>query len=317
MRMRESVDGFVLTPDDLDTYQAIAAGGVAPRGRSTERLVALGLLTPDHHGDALSAADPRTAAQQLRTDTERELTRLVERMGQIPQIEQLATHFDPYRLYGGPGSEFLATRELMNARIGEVTAQASLEIYTAQPGGPKDRDPEIRRLGIDRTVGAVKRGVAVRSIYSTLTHEHEQTNAMVREIVDSGAEVRAYRNTFPRMVIVDQRHAFIDNYVVQGEADCGWHVVDRSAVAWAHAIFLMLWERAIRWDDLARTPAGVLTERQSAILQELAAGCSQDQVAERLGLAGRTVSKELADIRKQVGARTLYQVMAWWGRRNP
>lgn len=101
-----------LTPEDCETYQLIAAGEELPPGRRTRCLFDLGLITEDpFRPDRYIALDPRAAAHQLMTAESATLARAADRLTQIPAIAGLAVHFDPYRMYGGPGSEFIATRE--------------------------------------------------------------------------------------------------------------------------------------------------------------------------------------------------------------
>ncbi|MFJ2174302.1 LuxR C-terminal-related transcriptional regulator [Streptomyces sp. NPDC087851] len=280
-----------------------------------DRLVTAGLVSADpYQAGRWIAHDPRAAAERLMGDAQADLARIVDRMAQIPSLAGLHAHFDPHRWYGGPSSEFLGTPAEMNARIGEIVGGATSEICTAQPGAPADRDPEILRIGIERTLAALGRGAGVKTIYASMARDHEQTCQFVADITEGGGQVRIERQSFPRMVIVDQTHLFLDNFVVDGaEANSGWHVFDRAAVKWARNVFGLLWDRSTRWQDIRRTD-GVLTERQYAILRELEAGDSQPQISVRLSLSERTIAKDLAEIKATLGARSVAQVMAWWGR---
>ncbi|RDG38006.1 hypothetical protein DVH02_11715 [Streptomyces corynorhini] len=304
-----------LSPRDLDAYRAIAAGDAPHDGQPVDRLLALGLISadPGESGHYL-AAEPRAAAQRLMAAAQADLTRTVQRMAHIPAIEGLARHFDGHRMYGGPGSELLESREAMNIRIGEVSRTATTEILTAQPGEPADRDPEIQRLGVDRTRRALERGLTVQSLYNVIAWGHDQTRNYVDVIVAAGADVRASENAFPRMMIIDGTHAFVDNVIAPDDRSGGWHLIDRAAVMWVRSVYLLLWGRATPWGDLSHAVSSGLSERQSAILRELATGASQAQAGGRLGLADRTIGKELSAIKITLGAQSLYQVMAWWGR---
>ncbi|MGW1440272.1 hypothetical protein ACWD7M_34130 [Streptomyces griseus] len=242
-----------------------------------------------------------------------ELRDLVSRIHTIPALESLAEDYDPHRMYGGPASEYLPTRDAMNGRIGDISAAATTSVLTAQPAAPTDRDPRIVALGAQRVVVALEAGIEVRSLYSSAAVSHGQTAAYVREIADAGAQVRILSGAFPRMMIVDTRHCFIENRVIAGsDRDAGWHVTDRGCVSWAEAVFDVLWDRAARWSDAAARPDAMTTGRQRQILVELEAGYTKQQAAKRLGLGERTVTGELSALRAELGMRTLYQVMAWW-----
>ncbi|MFJ4322282.1 hypothetical protein ACIP3A_04050 [Streptomyces tricolor] len=238
------------------------------------------------------------------------------RLAQLPALEDLSQHYDPHRLYGGPGSEYLPTAAQMNSRLGEVGGAAEAEFCSVQPGEPADRDPEILRLGVERTRAALQRGVQVRSLYHRSAHEHPQTREYINQMTADGAEVRVSTLPGPRMVIIDRRHLFIDNHVIEGaEGNSGWHVFDRAAVMWARTLFGLFWNNATRWHDPCQgLGASLLTERQWRILRELDAGYPAQQVGPQIGLSRRAVDKELAAIRKTLGVGTMYQVMAWYGR---
>ncbi|MFD8970564.1 hypothetical protein ACFV0C_37180 [Streptomyces sp. NPDC059568] len=306
-----------LTAEDQDTYRIIASGG-DPGGRSVDRLVDIGLVSLNPYQEACWIPhDPRGVASRLLAAHQRDLGRAVEQMGHIPSLEALHVHFDPHRWHGGPGSEFLGSPAEMNARVGEVVGSASQELCTAQPGAPGERDPEIIRQGVARTVAALGRGAEVMTLYAALAYDDEHTRASVEEISAAGGQVRVSALSFQRMVIVDGEHLFIDNLVVDGAAsNSGWHVFDRSAVASARETFRLAWDRSTRWQDLRPAPSNGLTDRQEAILRELEMGHSQPQVGVRLGLGERTVAKELADVKAMIGAKSLAQIMAWWGRQQ-
>ncbi|WP_329614995.1 LuxR C-terminal-related transcriptional regulator [Streptomyces brevispora] len=303
-----------VTTTDRETYRSIAAGGAPPADQDVHRLLDLGLITADPYQPARYIAhDPRAVAQRVLADTQATIAQALQCMAELPVIEGLASDFDPHRWYGGPASEWLPTRDEMNARIGEALRDASSEMLTAQPGAPVDRDPAVQQLGMDRVLDLVDRGLSVKSIYTAAVQEHAQTRAHLAAITEAGAEVSTLQETFPRMVLIDRTHLFIDNHVMAAERDSGWHVFDRAGVAWAHAIYQQLWARADRWQN-GQAPDGVLTERQKMILRVLDEGEPQQRIAPRLSLSERTVTKEIAAARAAVGAKTVYQLMSWWGR---
>ncbi|WEH40820.1 LuxR C-terminal-related transcriptional regulator [Streptomyces sp. AM 2-1-1] len=307
----------LLAESAVETYRAVAAGEKAADEAAVAELHALQLLTDDPYCPGRHLArDPRSVARELMTSALADLTATVERISQIPAVQGLANLYDPHRFYGGPGSEYLGTPALMNARIGPLTDASDTEIYTAQPGEPADRDPETLRGGAERTADACRRGVQVRSLYTARVADHPQTSEHVDTLVEAGAEIRVLGTPFPRMVLLDRLHLFIDNFVVEGaEAHSGWHVSDRSAVMWARSIFADYWSRATPWQALSRAATdAVSTARQRAVLRELEAGQSQRQAGARLRMAERTVAKELAALRDRLGVRTLYQILVWWGR---
>ncbi|MGW3167000.1 LuxR C-terminal-related transcriptional regulator [Streptomyces sp. NPDC001142] len=314
--MRDSdIRKLPLADADVEAYRLIAGGDSPPDNYDIGRLVALGLVDRDPYvSSGYIPHDPRAAAHGITAGVMRELTELAQRMTHIDALERLAADFDPHRLYGGPGSEFLPTAAQMNARLGEVGAAAVGEFCSFQPSEPADRDPAILQLGIERTRAALHRGVRVRALYHRSTYEHDQAREHVNRMAADGAEVRASTVPGLRMVIIDQ-HLFVDNHVIAtAETNSGWHVFDRAAVAWARSVYELFWAMADRWQDLGRAAPSPLTSRQMHIIRLLALGRSQQQISARIGLSERAVAKELHRVRTSLGFETTYQVMAWYGR---
>lgn len=306
-----------LSSRDRETYRAVASDGAPLAGHDTERLVDLGLIAPnpDQPGRYI-AHDPRAAAQRVLAQAQAAISQAVSCMAELPTVEGLAPAYDQHRWYSGPVSELLQTRDEMNARIQQALRTASEEMWTAQPGAPVERDPEVQRVGMGRVLDLRRRGVSVRSLYNVAVRDHVASSGHLAAAVEAGAEVSTLEETFPRLVIIDGAHLFIDNCVPGGkDRDAGWHVTDRATVAWAHTLYQQLWARGTRWHERDAS-SGMLTERQKMILRALEEGEAQHQVGPRLSLSERTVTKELAAARAAVGAQTMYQLMAWWGRRQ-
>lgn len=305
--------GKTLSSAEVAAYQAIAAGEQPEPCPATDRLAAQGLVEQLPHDGSWIAHDPRAVAHGLMGDALTELRDLVTRIHEIPTLEALAADYDPHRMYGGPASEYLPTRAAMNGRIGDVSATASTSVLTAQPGAPADRDPRVVALGAQRVVDTLEAGADVRSLYTSAAVSHAQTATYVRQVISAGAQVRTLSGVFPRMLIVDGRHLFVENHIIAGaDTDAGWHVTDRGCVAWATTVFGALWDRAARWTVAASDATTVTTGRQRQILTELEAGYTKTQAARRLEVSERTVTGELSALRAALGMRTLYQVMAWW-----
>jgi DNA-binding NarL/FixJ family response regulator len=301
-----------LTQADVEAYRAVAEGGRVEDRTVIDRLIQLGLI--DQAGDRQVALDPRVAAQQLMAEQRDKLLRAIAQMERIPGLEVLVEHYDPSRMYGGPGSEFLATKALMNRRIGEMLEQAAGDLLTVQPGEPDDRDPQVVQQAMERSRRILARDVRCRFLYSAAALDHDATSTYVEGILEAGAEVRVGRDLPPRMVLTG-RSLFVENHVVPGEQDSGWHVTDVPSVASHRAIFDGYWERATPWQEAQRTlDATVTSARQRTILRAMETVDSQSKVAARVGVSEREVSRQLALLREALGLGTNYQLMIWWAR---
>ncbi|QCX74327.1 hypothetical protein C9F11_03120 [Streptomyces sp. YIM 121038] len=291
-----------------------------PEGWEPHRLLNLGLVEhAPHLPVGFIACDPRAVARRLISAEHELLDRTVRRLHRLPALEFLAGHFEPHRMYSGPGSEFLPTGEEMNGRIGTALAAARSELCTSQPAPPEKRDPTVRKLGRQRGRKALSQGLTHRALYNSAALADEDTASYVARLLEAGGEARVTAARVPRMVIIDSTHLFIDNVLSEehSEPDAGWHVTDRAVVAWARSVYDMFWWQATRWQDLDPAAGEVTsTDLQRRILRELEASYSQAQAGHRLTppLSERAVHKVLAELREALGMKSMYQVMVWWGR---
>lgn len=306
----ESMGDLDLTDSEVAAYRAIAGGRTAGDDAAIRRLVSLGLVEQGAGREV--ALDPRIAARELLAEQRRILGEALARIDRIPELEALAEHYDPARLYGGPASELLPTKELMNNHIGDVLAEATGQLLTCQPGEPDDRDPDVQREGIRRSRALLARGVACRFLYSAVALEHDDTCDYVEGVLSAGGEVRVGRDLPPRMVLTG-RNLFVDNHVVPAEPNAGWHVKDVASVAYARDVFNAHWERATPWQEASRTLSEVVTSvRQRAILHAMEAVDSQAKVAARVEISEREVSRQLSLLRARVGRDNNNQLLIWW-----
>lgn len=306
-----------LTTQDEVAFKALAAGEDVDPERA-RRLASVGLAVSNpYEPGKWVAVDPRAAAQRLLAAERDSLAQSLDRLRQVPALEGLYAHFDQHRLYGGPGSEFLPTMAQMNDRLGEVSAHASQEICSVQPAPPAQRNPNVRRLGTDRSLALLRDGrVSMRLIYSVEALADDATRAYADEFIGAGGQIKVSAYREPRMMVIDRRDLFIDDFIQGGvESHSGWHVSDRSAVAWAAVVFDRLWDQSRWWSEALAAAGDIrLTCRQLDILALYDAGLDQPAAAKELRISSRTVASELADARAALGLSSTYQLMAWYGR---
>ncbi|MFG2617831.1 hypothetical protein ACGFXC_09380 [Streptomyces sp. NPDC048507] len=307
-----------LISDDHETYRAVTEGREVPP-ESIGRLVALGLVAEHpYETGRWVAIDPKDAAQRL-LDAQRAILRAsAEAAATIGALAALQPAFDAQRMYSPDVSEFLPAMQQVNDRLGQVSAQAREEIYAAQPAVPEARSPEARSIGTRRSLALVRRGVQHRVLYSVGAVRDSLTADYVREFTDAGGEVRVLDRPFPRMVLIDRRHLFIDDHVREGKRPhSGWHVRDRASVMWARSEYERYWQAAAPWSQAAIRPDDVsLTDRQALILDRMAAGLDAPAVARAARLSPRMLTNELAAIRAKLGVETTNQALVWYGRRT-
>lgn len=306
-----------LNGEDQAVYRALAAGTRPPQGADLSRLAAAGLVDESpYEPNSWLAMDPRAAIQRVLEAERSQLAASLRRLEAIPVLEGLSPAFEQNRRFDSMGSEFLPTKAQMNDRIGEVTGKAAVELLAAQPVRPVDRDPVTHRMGTDRSLAALERGASLRLLYRANAASHPGTQAYVAALMEAGGEVRAMAGRFPRFIIIDQKSLFIDDHVTgHAESHSGWHVADRSSVMWARHAFDLFWDNAVPWAQaMAAADEGVLSDQQLDILEQLNAGHSQEDAARRLFMSNRWVSEGLSSARRQLGFKSTFQLMAWYGR---
>ncbi|MCP3758232.1 phospholipase D family protein [Streptomyces sp. TBY4] len=304
-----------LTAADEAMYKAVADGAEVADG-DIQRLAGLGLVVESPYiSGQWVALDPRDALQRLLEAQQDALAKTVGQLALLPALEGLRVHFDPQRMYGGHASEFLPTVAQMDNRLGETSSRARVEVLSAQPYAPSRRDSGSRKLGSDRSIALLGRGVHVRLLYGGAAVADDATKEYVAAFTHAGGDVRVHRAAFPRVVIVDDRDAFVDDHVTRkGGSVSGWHISDRCAVSWARVTFDHLWAASCTWERALGWTASGLSERQLELLRFMDAGHDQPTVAKKAGVSLRLLAKELAAARGQLGLATTNQLMGWYGR---
>ncbi|MFE6225422.1 LuxR C-terminal-related transcriptional regulator [Streptomyces sp. NPDC057854] len=276
-------------------------------------LLNLGLISPNPvRPGRYTALDGQIAIRHLMATEQAALHRTARRMASITALERLTSQHDQARFWGGPGSEFLPTPDLVNARIAESVSRAKNEVLTAQPGYRRRR---IIEDVMDRDVGLLLRGVTMRVLYHASTRENPNVKDYTRAIQEHGGEIRVLHGPFSQIIIIDSREAFIRNVASEDEGDLsGWHVRDLAAVTYMREAYLTDWMRAEPWGgDSTPQPTGWLTERQRQILALMAEGFELNQIGKRLGVSPRTVATAVSTMRERAGVTTTLQLAVWWG----
>lgn len=278
----------------------------------------------DEHPDDPVPLDPQEAGRRRLEADLRQAADRVARMQAMPAlVDELRVDFERNCWRSG-GSEFLAERHLVNARLDDVIGQARQELLTAQPGGP--RTPEELARSVDRDSAGLARGVRMRTLYRDTVRDHPITAEAARVMSAKGRAYRTLVGPFHRLIVIDRREAFISDYM--GAPDhSAWHVTDRALVAFVVQVFEETWLRAQVWHGELR--AGRTTETSSAadgsgavgvrtnavqraILRDMAAGMQQRITASRIGISLRTLTDEIAVLKEMWGASTLHELTYQW-----
>lgn len=272
---------------------------------AVDELVSWGLVgfDPATPGEPVPL-DPGEAVQRRTRTQLQHLAQQAETILRGPEItDRLSALFDRTRWQSGSGSEYLAERQEVNARIEEAFTGARVEILTAQPNGP--RTQEHKNIALRRDLSALRRGVQIRTLYRDTARDDALTREWAQTMTAEGAAYRTLTGAFEKVVVVDRRVAFIRDYVgdPDASADAAWKITDRPMVAFIAQVFEETWRRAVPWFGDA---VGARTTRmERAVIRESAAGIPQEVTAKRLGVSVRQVQRVLSEMRKRWGAPTV------------
>lgn len=297
-------------------YGYIAAGeqpDEVTRGPELEQLASMGLVV--FEGGRWVALEPRSAMARHYSRELEEMAARVEELARKPVLEDELTGLFERGSAGTGGAVFLPDGAAVNACLQDVVAGAREEILSAQPGGPRSR--ELMLLAVRRDSDALKRGVAMRTLYRDTVRDHEVTREWAVTMTAQGGQYRTLHGPFQRVIIVDRRHAFISDYITEGaEQHSAWHVTDRAVVAVMARVYEDTWHQARPWSGESRnreepTPGvdGVRTTRfQREILRDLAAGRPQRSTAARLGIGLRTLTRHVDELKVMFQAGSVQEL---------
>ncbi|WNZ14875.1 LuxR C-terminal-related transcriptional regulator [Streptomyces sp. 11x1] len=285
---------------------------IADGDHGLQELVDMHAVVPNTHSPGhWILLDPQQTAHNLLWNGITEVTGILNRLAKVPKItEVLAVEHDRGKWRDGVGSKYFDDPDQINAQLDKIMAGATEELLTAQP---RKRSKSLLTMAMPRDVALLERGCTMRTLYPYSARVGVVEPKWMRQMAKQGAAVRTLSIPFPRMIIVDRRHAFIEDLVIDGAPpNAGWYVTDRPVVEWISMIFDLYWARADTWSQPLDHSGHVTSPIQRAILRELVAGFDQKQIAGRLQISDKTLSNHLVDLRTKLGLRTTYQLMHWW-----
>ncbi|MEO5664278.1 MAG: LuxR family transcriptional regulator [Nocardioides sp.] len=212
----------------------------------------------------------------------------------------------------GPFAELRG--EAIAPYITSVVADASEELLTAQPqtGRAIDQLPDA----IEREVGALRRGVMMRTLYQHSARRQVATNKYVAAVTAEGAHVRTLDEFFDRLIVVDRRIAIVPGRSSSGES-VALAVREPSLVAYLVDIFDRSWERARPFTS-RDTPLvrAIEAEQRDMTIRMLIGGHSDPVAAKRLGVSPRTYAGYVSELKKEFEVDSRFQLGYEMGRRG-
>lgn len=149
---------------------------------------------------------------------------------------------------------------------------------------------------------AMAKGRRCRAIYPVRAMT-EGLNALAAR-ADAGEEIRLLPEVPTRMLIIGSSHALLPEPLGAGESP-RIVVRQRGIVDGLKLLFEQLWELgepAAAFERSARADA-----QRTFLLQQLAAGAQDDQIARRLGMSLRTVRRRVAELMTDLNVESRFQ----------
>ncbi|MGW1013983.1 LuxR C-terminal-related transcriptional regulator [Streptomyces termitum] len=194
--------------------------------------------------------------------------------------------------------------DALHAQLERLCRAARTEIIGVQPGIQSPDDLDVAR---DHDLAALDRGVAMRTLYQDMARRQSHVAAYGHTLLSHGGEVRTAPTIPQRMVIVDRTHALVPIDPAHTRKGA-LHVVEPGIVAALLELFDQAWSTAVplgatRPDD----PRTGLTDHERELLRLLGSGLTDETTGQRLGLAARTIRRQVASIMERLGATSRFE----------
>lgn len=262
------------------------------------RFESVGLV--DLHGETVVAAPPDQALRRVIEDEGRRLQSVQEQLDALRRmLPGLAAE---HRVAGEPRGEAVGIEIVGHDKIVEVvqslTARARGDLLWVRPDQWRIPEGEV----IDEWVAdLLRRGRRSRVIYPA--RALEEAPEAVRRRAELGEHVRLLADVPGRLAVLGE--AAILREDLAGSSGRVLVLRQPALVALARALFEELWQRALAVPGLEgeaeQSPARRL------LLERLARGAKDEQIARELGLSLRTVRRRVAEVLDELGAGSRFQ----------
>jgi DNA-binding CsgD family transcriptional regulator len=151
-------------------------------------------------------------------------------------------------------------------------------------------------------------GVRLRTLHDPGSLSRPDQVERTRALAGLGGQARVVAGSPLRMLLVDASAALLPLTADDGAVRLAVLATGGPLPAVLDQIFQELWRTAMPFADLAAGVAGPQpTEQEYSILSLLAAGATDDGIARRLGVSGRTAHRRVRELMARLDVQTRFQ----------
>ncbi|MGX4735499.1 LuxR C-terminal-related transcriptional regulator [Kitasatospora griseola] len=240
----------------------------------------------------LAAAEDEAAARQRQIEATR------------AAIAALAAEHEVQRQHRAEPAVRLDGIDAVRSRLEELAANAVTECLSLNPGGA-DR-PDARAASAQLNEQALRRGVGIKAICRESFRNDPDTLAHARWLTDLGGEMRTVPIVPTPLVIVDRRVVIVP--LDPADPRQGALELDSPGMlSVACALFDQLWSTATPFGSSVAVDGQGLTSAERPLLELAAAGHTDEAAGRKLGVSGRTVKRQMADLMARLDADSRFQ----------
>lgn len=302
-----NIQAYEICEKGLDFYARILKGH-SINEQSPECLTRLGLIRLTA-GDRPVAIQPGLATRGLVRPMEAAIDRrqhdLESVRASLHRAEQV--YRDSYREDGVQAARVISGAEVISTTLTSAVESCQEELLTAQPGG--GRPQELLAKALESDLPALRRGVRQRTIYQHTVRSHSPTLFYVEQISAAGAEVRTLDEVFDRIIVCDQRIAFVPDPGEQ-RSQTALAIEHPGLIRYFVKMFEHAWERAtpLQYSPGAYRPPLLSDEKRRSVLQLMVNGYTDEAIAGRLGMSVRTVATHVRKATEIFNSRSRAQL---------
>ncbi len=292
----------------LERYRDALTAGAVAADQVPDCLVGLGLLRslPDDPG-SLTPVPPDLAAASLSRPIKRAIMGHEETLMAIRDTMAGAQAVYAESQQGGSTSvQVLSGASEIGAALEEAVQSCREELLTAQPNG--GRSPELLAEALPRDLALAARGVKQRTLYQHTVRAHGPTLSYIERVVAAGAEVRTLDEVFERLIVCDNRTAFVPGPYDRSQS--ALVIRHPSIIDYLIKGFEQAWGRAAAVGEAPSRlrPPPLTNETRRAVLRLMVEGYTDEAIAGRLGISRRTVGTHVQKTSEVLGSRSRAQL---------